>query len=125
VFEPLGLTDHQNVLEVNLLGLRWRGRHIARLLCFHEAPRNQQLRTEKSQGKEEKHPKKAHLDSLQTLKNLDDAGLSAASATFSLGEKFIGDCPETQFLAGSTQSNRRGFDRRVRKHGESARRTLG
>jgi hypothetical protein len=35
---------------------------------------------------------------LQTLKNLDDAGLSAASATFSLGEKFIEDCPEKQFF---------------------------
>jgi hypothetical protein len=62
VFKALGLTDHQNVFEVNLLGRRWR-RNVARLLCFYVATRNQQLRTEKSQGKEEKHPKKAHLNS--------------------------------------------------------------
>jgi hypothetical protein len=35
---------------------------------------------------------------LQTSRNLADAGLSAAAATFSLGEKFIGDCAETQFF---------------------------
>jgi hypothetical protein len=34
------------------------------------------------------------------LRNLDDAGLSAAAVTFSLGEKFIEDCPETQFFTG-------------------------
>jgi hypothetical protein len=50
------------VFEVNLLGRRWR-RNVARLLCFYVATRNQQLRTENSQGKEEKHPKKAHLNS--------------------------------------------------------------
>jgi hypothetical protein len=32
---------------------------------------------------------------------MDDAGLSAAAVTFSPGEKFIEDCPETQFFTGS------------------------
>jgi hypothetical protein len=35
---------------------------------------------------------------LQTLKNLDYARLSAATIPFSLGEKFIEDCPEKQFF---------------------------
>ncbi len=96
MFEALGLTDHQNVFEVNLLGRRRRGRHIARLLCLY-----QQLRTQNRQEKEDDQPGKAHLDSLKTFENLDDAGLSAAEVTFSLGEKFIEDCPETQFLTGS------------------------
>jgi hypothetical protein len=63
VFKALGLTDHQNVLKVNLLGRRRRRGHIARLLCFHVATGNQELRTEKSQGEEEKYPKRAHVDS--------------------------------------------------------------
>jgi hypothetical protein len=98
VLKALGLTDHQNVFEVNLLGRRRRGRHIARLLCFYLATHYQQLRTQKNQGKEEKHPKKAHLDSLKPLRTMDDASLSAAAVTFSLGEKFIGDYEETQFF---------------------------
>jgi hypothetical protein len=45
------------------------------------ATRNQQLRTEKSQGKEEAHPKKAHVDSLQILENLYGARLSTPVVT--------------------------------------------
>ena len=101
MFEALGLTDHKNVLEVNLFGMRCRRRHVARLLCFYVATRNQQLRTEKSQGKEEEQPKRTPLDSLQTLRNLHSAGLSTPAVTFSLGEKFIEDCLETQFFTSS------------------------
>ncbi len=94
MFKTLGLADHENVFEVDRLGRRRRRRHVARLLCDRLATWNQQLGTDQSQGKAEKHPKRAHLNSLQTLKDLDDAGL----AYFSLGEKFIEDWPQTQFF---------------------------
>jgi hypothetical protein len=42
---------------------------------------------------------------LQDLEKPDDARLSEASDSFSLGEKFIGDCPQTQFFSGAVAAS--------------------
>jgi hypothetical protein len=58
VFKTLCLTDHQNVLEMNLFGGRRGRRHLAcRLLCFEVA-------AEKSQEKKEDDSEKTHACSL-------------------------------------------------------------
>ena len=67
MFEALGLTDYQNVLEVDLLSVWWRRRYVVwRLLRFHLAGLNQKLRIEKGERKKEEDPKSAHAVSLQT-----------------------------------------------------------
>ena len=67
MLETFGLTDHQNVLEVDLLGMR-RGRHrvVWWLLRFHSTGLNRDLRTEKGERKQEEDPKTVHAASLQT-----------------------------------------------------------
>jgi hypothetical protein len=44
---------------------------------------------------------------LQTLENLHGARLSTPVLTFSLGEKFIEDCPETQFFTSQAACDHR------------------